>query len=95
MPVGPPEADVARFSGPFLHQALEPDGTLFEMETGPGSARWVPLYAMSPNIPEAVLAHEDDEGLGFGQAGDPPFGTIDPPPAVRLAGGGSGDLVEA
>jgi membrane peptidoglycan carboxypeptidase len=55
----PPEADVTRFGGPFLHQALEPDGTLFEMETGPGSARWVPLYAMSPSIVDAVVAHED------------------------------------
>lgn len=55
----PPEADVTRFAGPFLHQALEPDGTVFEMETGPGTARWVPLYAMSPTIIDAVLAHED------------------------------------
>jgi hypothetical protein len=55
----PPEADVSRFAGPFLHQALEPDGTVFEMETGPGTSRWVPLFAMSPYVIEAVVGHED------------------------------------
>ncbi|MFO0697321.1 MAG: transglycosylase domain-containing protein, partial [Polyangiales bacterium] len=55
----PPEADVNRFAGPFTHQALEPDGTVFEMETGPGTGNWVSLMAISPLLQEAVVSHED------------------------------------
>jgi hypothetical protein len=55
----PAFADVQRFRGPFLHRVLEPDGTTFEMETGPGTGRWASLVAISPFLVQAVLGHED------------------------------------
>lgn len=55
----PPPFDVARFSAPFRHEVVEPDGTVFSMETGPGSASWTPLLEVSPFVVHAVLAHED------------------------------------
>ena len=41
-------ADLRRFSRPFIHSVTEPDGTVFEMETGPGTEGWTPIEAMSP-----------------------------------------------
>ena len=55
----PAVADVARFGEPFTHRVLEPDGTVFEMETGPGTLTWTPLAQVSPFLVHAVLGHED------------------------------------
>jgi monofunctional biosynthetic peptidoglycan transglycosylase len=55
----PAAADPRRFDGPFVHRVLEPDGTVFEMQTGPGTAAWVPIERVSPFLVHAVLAHED------------------------------------
>ena len=58
----PAMADLRRFEQAFVHQVLEPDGTLFEMETGPGTPAWTYLTDISPFFIHAVLAHED---IGF------------------------------
>jgi hypothetical protein len=55
----PALADLRRFRMPFVQSVLEPDGTLFEMETGPGTAEWTFLEDISPFFVHAVLAHED------------------------------------
>jgi hypothetical protein len=55
----PALADVARFQGPFQHEVLEPNGTVFTMETGPGTGTWTPITEISPFLVHAVLAHED------------------------------------
>lgn len=55
----PSFADMRRFGAPFVHRALEPDGTEFAFETGPGSAAWTPIAEMSPFLLHAVIAHED------------------------------------
>jgi hypothetical protein len=55
----PEMLDVARFSRPFTHRVLEPDGTLFEKETGPGTADWTPIEEISPFVIQAVVASED------------------------------------
>lgn len=55
----PPEADLARFEGPFHHEVLEPDGTVFAMDTGPGTSNWASYGAISPFLVAAVLSHED------------------------------------
>ncbi len=55
----PPMADLARVAGPFLHRVHEPDGSWFEMTTGPGSGNWSSIYRISPYLVHAVLAHED------------------------------------
>ena len=52
-------ADVRRFEGPFRHRVVEPEGPPFEMETGPGTANWVPIRDVSPFFVHAVLGHED------------------------------------
>ena len=54
-------ADLRRFSRPFVHSVTEPDGTVFEMETGPGTENWTPIEAMSPYFVHAVLVHEDPQ----------------------------------
>jgi hypothetical protein len=54
-------ADLRRFSRPFVHSVTEPDGTVFEMETGPGTESWTPIEAMSPYLVHAVLVHEDPQ----------------------------------
>ena len=46
-----------------MHRALEPDGTVFEMETGPGTAAWTPIALISPFMVQAVIAHEDGRFL--------------------------------
>lgn len=55
----PQLADVRRFEAPFTHRVVEPDDTVFEMETGPGSAQWTPISEISPFFVHAVLGHED------------------------------------
>lgn len=55
----PALADVRRFQAPFTHRVVEPDGTIFEMETGPGTVNWTPIREMSPFFVQAVLGHED------------------------------------
>jgi hypothetical protein len=55
----PPLLDVLRFQQPFVHRVLEPDGKIFEMETGPGTAAWTPIELVSPFFVQAVIAHED------------------------------------
>ncbi len=52
-------ADLRRVQVPFRHEVQEPDGTIFSMTTGPGTANWVSIHAMSPYFIHAVLAHED------------------------------------
>jgi len=55
----PAMADLRRFRQPFTHTVLEPDGSTFEMETGPGTPHWTYLEDVSPFFVHAVLAHED------------------------------------
>ena len=50
---------LAYFEQPFLHQVLEPDDTIYEFETGPGTAAWTPIEEISPFMLQAVIAHED------------------------------------
>jgi hypothetical protein len=57
----PVMADLSRFSKPFTHTVEEPDGTIFEMETGPGTDNWTPIEAMSPYFIYAVMVHEDPQ----------------------------------
>lgn len=73
--VAPPEADLARFEGPFTHEVLEPDGTTFSMETGPGTANWVSYGGISPYIVDAVISHED--GAFFRHHGFAPWAIRD------------------
>jgi hypothetical protein len=63
----PPLLDLMRFEQPFIHRVLEPDGTTFEMETGPGTPAWTPIELISPFMVQAVVAHED--GRFFGHHG--------------------------
>jgi hypothetical protein len=55
--------DLKRFERPFVHTVFEPDGTVFEMETGPGSAAWTPIELISPFMTQAAIAHEDGRFL--------------------------------
>lgn len=55
----PREAELERFEQPFHHEVLEPDGSLFAMDTGPGTPRWASFGAISPHLVEAVISHED------------------------------------
>ncbi|MEO0323008.1 MAG: transglycosylase domain-containing protein [Myxococcota bacterium] len=55
----PAFADLRRLQGPFVHRVREPDGRLFEMSAGPGTANWSPLHVTSPFLVHAVLGHED------------------------------------
>lgn len=63
----PAAADLQRVQAPFVHRVREPDGSLFEMSTGPGTAAWAPIEAISPFFVHSVLAHED--GGFFGHHG--------------------------
>jgi len=63
----PALADLERFRGPFVHRVREPDGSWFEMTTGPGTGNWTSIHRISPYFIHAVLAHED--GGFFGHAG--------------------------
>ncbi|MGB5413445.1 MAG: transglycosylase domain-containing protein [Polyangiales bacterium] len=50
---------VERFQGPFRHRAIEPDDSVFEMRTGPGTPNWVAFSDISPFMPAAAISHED------------------------------------
>ncbi|MGB5703998.1 MAG: biosynthetic peptidoglycan transglycosylase, partial [Polyangiales bacterium] len=50
---------VERFQEPFRHRAIEPDETVFEMVTGPGTDNWVAFEDISPFMVPAVVSHED------------------------------------
>ncbi|MGB3049674.1 MAG: transglycosylase domain-containing protein [Polyangiales bacterium] len=50
---------VERFQEPFRHRAIEPDDTVFEMRTGPGTPNWVAFSDMSPFMVAAAISHED------------------------------------
>lgn len=50
---------VEQFREPFRHRAIEPDETVFEMRTGPGTAYWVAFADISPFVVPAVISHED------------------------------------
>ncbi len=50
---------VERFQAPFRHRAIEPDETVFEMRTGPGTPNWVAFSDISPFMPAAAISHED------------------------------------
>lgn len=67
-----PEAmSVRRFERPFTHRVLEPDGTMFEMESGPGTPAWTPIEQISPFMIQGVVAHEDGRFFthrGFAEA---------------------------
>jgi membrane peptidoglycan carboxypeptidase len=55
-----PEAiDHERFLHPFTHRVYSPSGEIREETTGPGTAAWTPLAAMSRYLPVAVLMTED------------------------------------
>ncbi|HEX2675357.1 MAG TPA: biosynthetic peptidoglycan transglycosylase, partial [Polyangiales bacterium] len=41
------------------HSVVEPDDTVFDMETGPGTEAWTYIEDISPFFVHAVLAHED------------------------------------
>jgi hypothetical protein len=56
--------DLKRFAQPFAHVAFEPDGSVFEMETGPGTPAWTPIEEISPFMTQAVIAHEDGRFMG-------------------------------
>ncbi len=50
---------VERFRQPFRHRVIEPDETVFEIVTGPGTPSWVALSDVSPFVAPAVISHED------------------------------------
>lgn len=50
---------VERFQEPFRHRAVEPDDTVFQMRTGPGTENWVAFEDISPFVVPAVISHED------------------------------------
>jgi len=55
----PAEVDVARLRGTFKRTAYGPDGKKVELETGPGSAGWVPFGGISQYMEAAVMTTED------------------------------------
>lgn len=63
----PAVADLRRVRTTFVHRVQEPDGTVFEMSTGPGNPSWTSLIGISPYIVHAVVGHED--GGFFGHQG--------------------------
>lgn len=55
----PAEVDVARLRGRFKRMAYGPDGKKVELESGPGSAGWVPFGGISQYMEAAVMTTED------------------------------------
>lgn len=55
----PAVADLRRVRTTFVHRVQEPDGTVFEMTTGPGTANWTSLLGVSPYLVHAIVGHED------------------------------------
>jgi hypothetical protein len=66
---------VERFQEPFRHRAIEPDETVFEMRTGPGTDNWVAFADISPFVPAAVISHED--GAFYDHGGFAPWAIRD------------------
>jgi hypothetical protein len=66
---------VERFQESFRHRAVEPDETVFEMRTGPGTARWVAFADISPFMPAAAISHED--GAFYAHGGFAPWAIRD------------------
>jgi hypothetical protein len=50
---------IQALAGRFKYTAYHPDGKPFERETGPGTAEWVPLQLISPNMATALTTTED------------------------------------
>ena len=50
---------VEQFQEPFRHRVIEPDETVFEIRTGPGTEIWVALADISPFVVPAMISHED------------------------------------
>ncbi len=48
-----------RFDKAFTHRVYHPDGSTFEIETGPGTESWSDLERISPYMQVAVLTTED------------------------------------
>jgi len=59
--VVPVLADLSRFARPFVHSVTEPDGSVFSMQTGPGSENWTPIEQISPFLVHAIMVHEDPQ----------------------------------
>ncbi len=55
----PAVADLRRVRTTFVHRVQEPDGTVFEMSTGPGTPSWTSLIGVSPFVVHAIVGHED------------------------------------
>ncbi len=55
----PPSVEISRFRKPFRRSVLGPAGERVEIESGPGTAGWVPFGAISPFMQTAVLTTED------------------------------------
>lgn len=55
----PAGVDIARFRKPFRRWVIGPAGERVEVESGPGTAGWVPFGAISPFMQTAVLTTED------------------------------------
>jgi hypothetical protein len=55
----PPEIDIVRRRKPFRRTVLGPTGERVEIESGPGTAGWVPFSAISRFMEAAVMTTED------------------------------------
>lgn len=55
----PAVADLRRVRTTFVHRVHEPDGTVFEMSTGPGTPSWTSLIGVSPFVVHSIVGHED------------------------------------
>ena len=66
---------VERFQEPFRQRVVEPDETVFEMRTGPGTEYWVAFADISPFMPPAVISHED--GAFYDHGGFAPWAIRD------------------
>jgi len=62
----PAIVDLRRFRLPFVHTVLEPDGSVVDLETGPGTTTWTYLDDISPFLVHAVLSHEDSRFFTHG-----------------------------
>ena len=50
---------IQALAGRFKYTAYHPDGKPFEREIGPGTAEWLPLQLISPNMTTALTTTED------------------------------------
>ena len=55
----PPELTRSHFSGAFSQRIYHRDGTLGDLETGPGTRHWASIEDISPYMQVAVLTTED------------------------------------